>query len=276
MRSNRNRLQYIITYIILAVFTIGALLNSVLIITAAADPKPAEVAVIEETIDINTLQNIYFQDIQYYECTTSAEALAEITRINAYITQLRNCVLEIPAASEIFIVEIERMQQLKTAYKTDYTDLYAYEEKWAKRAEEYPIATYVWLYMKNNFGWSDVVCAGVMGNIMGEIGRDMKFEKWNHKIPYGMFQWLGGRRKDIHRIYGEEPTIDEQLEFMFDELYGTDGVRKQVTNKQRDAILNSKTPEEVAMAFCRYFERPGGTGLCRKGYARKAYEYFKD
>ena len=276
MRSNRNRLQYIITYIILAVFTIGALLNSVLIITAAADPKPAEMAVIEETIDINTLQNIYFQDIQYYECTTSAEALAEITRINAYITQLRNCVLEIPAVNEIFIVEIERMQQLKTAYKTVYTDLYAYEEKWAKRAEEYPIATYVWLYMKNNFGWSDVVCAGVMGNIMGEIGRDMKFEKWNHKIPYGMFQWLGGRRKDIHRIYGEEPTIDEQLEFMFDELYGTDGVRKQVTNKQRDAILNGKTPEEVAMAFCRYFERPGGTGLCRKGYARKAYEYFKD
>ena len=276
MRSNRNRLQYIITYIILAVFTIGILLNSVLIITAAADPKPAEMAVIEETIDINTLQNIYFQDIQYYECTTSAEALAEITRINAYITQLRNCVLEIPAANEIFIVEIERMQQLKTAYKTDYTNLYAYEEKWAKRAEEYPIATYVWLYMKNNFGWSDVVCAGVMGNIMGEIGRDMKFEKWNHKIPYGMFQWLGGRRKDIHRIYGEEPTIDEQLEFMFDELYGTDGVRKQVTNKQRDAILNGKTPEEVAMAFCRYFERPGGTGLCRKGYARKAYEYFKD
>lgn len=276
MRSNRNRLQYIITYIILAVFTIGALLNSVLIITAAADPKPTEIAVIEETIDINTLQNIYFQDIQYYECTTSAEALAEITRINAYITQLRNCVLEIPAVNEIFIVEIERMQQLKTAYKTVYTDLYAYEEKWAKRAEEYPIATYVWLYMKNNFGWSDVVCAGVMGNIMGEIGRDMKFEKWNHKIPYGMFQWLGGRRKDIHRIYGEEPTIDEQLEFMFDELYGTDGVRKQVTNKQRDAILNGKTPEEVAMAFCRYFERPGGTGLCRKGYARKAYEYFKD
>lgn len=276
MRSNRNRLQYIITYIILAVFTIGMLLNSVLVITATADPESAEMAVIEETIDINTLQNIYFQDIQYYECTTSAEALAEITRINAYITQLRNCILEIPAANEIFIVEIERMQQLKTAYKTDYTDLYAYEEKWAKRAEEYPIATYVWLYMKNNFGWSDVVCAGVMGNIMGEIGRDMKFEKWNHKIPYGMFQWLGGRRKDIHRIYGEEPTIDEQLEFMFDELYGTDGVRKQVTNKQRDAILNGKTPEEVAMAFCRYFERPGGTGLCRKGYARKAYEYFKD
>ena len=42
--------------------------------------------------------------------------------------------------------------------------------KWEVRASEYPIATQVWLYMKEEFGWSDTVCAGIMGNMMAECG----------------------------------------------------------------------------------------------------------
>jgi hypothetical protein len=51
-------------------------------------------------------------------------------------------------------------------------------------------------------------------------------------------------------------------------------VRKQVTDSQREKILNGTKPEKVAMSFCRYFERPGGTGFSRKGYAKTAYAYF--
>jgi hypothetical protein len=217
-----------------------------------------------------------------YESFGSKSYLEDaIAKISSYQNYLELRKENLPAEAEDFeycIVllnnTISDLQTLTDTYRTEIEMIIAEEEQWAKKAEEYPIATYVWLYMKNNFGWSDVVCAGVMGNIMGEIGRDMKFEKWNHRIPYGMFQWLGGRRQDIHRIYGEEPTIDEQLEFMFDELYGTDGVRQQLSDAKREKILNGKTPESVAQMFCDWFERPGGTGKCRQGYARRAYEYF--
>ena len=131
--------------------------------------------------------------------------------------------------------------------------------------------------MKQNFGWSDIVCAGVMGNIMAEIGGGtLDFSNWNHDTPYGMFQWLGQRRIDIKEKYGVEPNIFEQLDFMYDELYGTDGVRQQVEDWQRDKILNADNPKDVATYFCIYFERPGNSGNIRRSYAQTAYEYFVD
>ena len=148
--------------------------------------------------------------------------------------------------------------------------------KWQMKSNEYPIATKIWLYMKNNFHWSDEVCAGVMGNIMAEIGGGtLKFEDdWNHPKPYGLFQWLGGRRKLIHELYGAEPTVEEQLEFMYDELYGTDGVKRQVSDAQREKILNSSSAAKAAQRFCDWFERPGGKGTIRQSYAKRAYKYF--
>ena len=44
---------------------------------------------------------------------------------------------------------------------------------WQKRYEEYPIATEVWLYMENVFGWEPQVCAGIMGNIMADAFKMM-------------------------------------------------------------------------------------------------------
>jgi hypothetical protein len=66
----------------------------------------------------------------------------------------------------------------------------------------------------------------------------------------------------------------EGVEFMYNELYGTNGVTQQVKDWQRDEILNGKTPEEVARSFCIWFERPNGSSRPRQRYARAAYEYF--
>lgn len=245
--------------------------NSDPVATISEDYIPSEPSLNEEVIVLDIIK------VERVEPTTYEEAFTLLTETqnkqataqSIYDGFITLGYTEDHPAVNMIITLLNQLKEDCIYYEEIYQTL-----KWQKRAEEYPNATYIWLYMKNNFGWNDVVCAGVMGNIMGEIGRDMKFEKWNHKIPYGMFQWLGGRRQDIHRIYGKEPTIDEQLEFMYDELYGTDGVRRQVTAKQREKILNGKTPEEVAMAFCKYYERPGGSGTCRKAYARRAYEYF--
>ena len=62
---------------------------------------------------------------------------------------------------------------------------------------------------------------------------------------------------------------------MKDELYGTNGVTKQVTDWQLDKIMNASTPEECAFAFATYFERCSENHRApRRGYAKTAYEYF--
>ena len=150
--------------------------------------------------------------------------------------------------------------------------------KWEVRASEYPIATQVWLYMKEEFGWSDTVCAGIMGNMMAECGgcwtSDLDWDV-NSSSGYGMIQWLGGRKQQLFNIYGSSPSIEDQLNFMKDELYGTNGVTKQVTDSQFDKIINADNPEDCAYAFACYFERcDEGHRWERRDYARYAYNYF--
>jgi hypothetical protein len=150
--------------------------------------------------------------------------------------------------------------------------------KWEVRASEYPVATQVWQYMKNEFKWSDTVCAGIIGNMMAECGgcwtSDLHWQS-NSSHGLGMIQWIGGRRNSIIKKYGNNPTVEEQLLFMRDELYGTNGVRRQVSEEQFNMIMNAQTPEECAFAFATYYERCAEQYRApRRGYAKRAYDYF--
>lgn len=150
------------------------------------------------------------------------------------------------------------------------------EAKWKRRYEEYPVATEAWIAMKTK-GWSDIVCAGIMGNLMAETGGGTLHLDWdsNDDSGYGLVQWIGSRRKAINNKYGEYPSVKEQMQFMYDELYGTNGVRLQVTDRQLNEIMNAETPEDCAYAFACYYERCATKhrGI-RKGFAQKAYNYF--
>jgi hypothetical protein len=164
------------------------------------------------------------------------------------------------------------------AYYQEQFEIWEEKHKWEVRASEYPVATQVWLYMKNELGYSDIVCAGIMGNMMAECGgcwtSDLDWDV-HSSSGFGMIQWLGGRKQQLFSIYGNDPSVEDQLNFMRDELYGTDGVTWQVSQSQLDKIMNAETPEECAYAFACYFERCGeGHRAPRRGYARRAYEYF--
>lgn len=168
--------------------------------------------------------------------------------------------------------------QANVVYYQEQFEIFEEIRKWEVRASEYPVATQVWLYMKNEFGWNDIVCAGIMGNMMAECGGCWTSDlDWNLNEPggFGMIQWLGSRRKQLFSIYGKTPSIENQLNFMKDELYGTNGVDKQVSEKELNKIMNAETPEECAFAFASYFERCSEKHRApRRGYARTAYEYF--
>lgn len=163
-------------------------------------------------------------------------------------------------------------------YYTEQQLIRQEEENWRVRAEEYPIATQAWLYMKNELGFNDIVCAGIMGNMMAECGgcwtSDLDWDV-SSSSGYGMIQWLGGRKQQLFSIYGNTPSVENQLDFVKDELYGTNGVTKQVTDSQLDKIMNAENPEDCAYAFACYYERCGEDHRwVRRDYARRAYEYF--
>lgn len=163
-------------------------------------------------------------------------------------------------------------------YYTEQQLIRQEEEHWRVCAEEYPVATQAWLYMKNELSFSDIVCAGIMGNMMAECGgcwtSDLDWDV-SSSSGYGMIQWLGGRKQQLFSIYGNTPSVENQLDFVKDELYGTNGVTKQVTDSQLDKIMNAENPEDCAYAFACYYERCGEDHRwVRRDYARRAYEYF--
>lgn len=143
--------------------------------------------------------------------------------------------------------------------------------------ELYPEAVQIW-YTLTSWGFTPETTAGILGNMMAEVGGgtlDLSYWNASGSNGYGLIQWIGNRRIELETKYSTSPTIEEQLLFMFDELHGTNGVTRQVTNKQYDLIIYAETPEDAAYAFAIYYERCASQYReMRKGYARTAYDYF--
>ena len=228
-------------------------------------------------IEVQKTEPILYLDFQYSMQSTSKNCFIQIEHCNSYIDFLKSQSLSIEVENEIL-----RIENIINQYAYDYAELLRQEiiEKyWEEKSATYPEATKIWRIMKEEFGWNDIVCAGIMGNMMAEVagGTLGALNKWdtNTSNGYGVIQWIGQRRKDIINKYGSTPTIEQQLYFMRDEMFGTNGVRKQITDAQLNAIMNATTPEQVAYNFAIYFERCASYGYnCRKDYARIAYNFF--
>ena len=240
---------------------------------------PSETSIEEEVI---ILENV---EVERVEPTTLDEAnsLLEIamTRKTTILIAFESLVAlgyeEDHPALEMLSRDFE-VAELNCDYYIEQQAIFQEEYEWSVRASEYPVATQAWLYMKNEFGWNDIVCAGIIGNLMAECGGCWTGDlNWQLDGPggFGMIQWVGERQRQLVNYYGYNPSVEDQLNFMKDELYGTNGVTKQVTDSQLSKIMNASTPEECAFAFATYFERCAECYRApRRGYARTAYEYF--
>ena len=137
------------------------------------------------------------------------------------------------------------------------------------------IAQQVWNAMKAK-GWSDEVCAGIMGNLMAECGGGtLELNPYCHGdsgTSYGLCQWHNGRKYNMLKFNGKNyntttnlPTIEHQIDYLEYEL-------------QDYNILNGdKTYQQVAYEFCVKFERPSNRyskAESRKKLAQIAYQEF--
>ena len=148
----------------------------------------------------------------------------------------------------------------------------AEEEKWATKAAEYPAATQIWRYMKAQ-GWNDYVCAGIMGNIMSEVGGqtlDIRYTLSSGSY-YGMCQWS----RSYSKVWGA--GLETQCDFLRDTIkyeFDTYGFKYQ-KGFNFNSFLSMTNAEQAALAFAKSYERCASFSYgTRQKNALKAYNYF--
>lgn len=95
-------------------------------------------------------------------------------------------------------------------------------------------------------GLTDYQAAGLVGNLMRESGMNPEAVNSSSQA-YGLAQWLGSRKKALFAKYGNHPTLDNQLDFIWSELNSThrNGLKH---------IKASKSAEEAARNAMGYYE----------------------
>ena len=100
-----------------------------------------------------------------------------------------------------------------------------------------------------NKGLSKNQAKGIYGNIMQESGGKHNIVSSDGYNSYGLAQWTGPRKARLFSKYGTKPTIDQQLEFMWEELNSSE---KRALN----ALKNTSTVEDATKVFMQKYERP--------------------
>lgn len=100
-----------------------------------------------------------------------------------------------------------------------------------------------------NKGLTRTQAKGIYGNIMQESGGNIKAVSSDGNNSYGLAQWTGERKQRLFSMYGTNPNINQQLDFLWWEL----------NNTHKDALLSLKKTTTVSQAtkvFMDKFERP--------------------
>lgn len=150
-----------------------------------------------------------------------------------------------------------------------------YNKKWEQKKSEYPVATEIWLYMKD-LGWNDYICAGILGNMMTEAGGQTLNIQYNIYNPsknfYGICQW---GKKYYPEVIGK--NLEYQCNFLKDTIkyeINTFGSKYQ-KGFNFNSFLALSDEKSAALAFAKCYERcDSGSYSLRQKNATVAYNYF--
>lgn len=225
----------------------------------------------------------HFKEMTYVESNDKAVLTAELETCKDYEFRLINLMNNKDLVDERHLVEEELIdvRGLISEYQEQVSAIEAEEARieamWSEKSGEYPVATQVWRYMKEELGWNDYVCAGVMGNMMAEVGGqtlNLQPYLYGHSGAnyYGLCQWSS---RYFPSVQGAD--VDAQLDFL------ASTVKKELdtygylfrSGLDYEAFCNLTDAEDAAMAFAKAYERCGsGSYGVRQRNAIKAYNYF--
>ena len=115
-----------------------------------------------------------------------------------------------------------------------------------------------------NKGLSENQSRGILGNLMQE-------SRGNHNAvnsssgAFGIAQWLGPRKQKLMQRYGYNPTVQQQLEFIWEELNTT-----EINAFQK--LLNTNTIADATKVFAQNFERAGKNEMNMNNRIRFAHQ----
>lgn len=225
----------------------------------------------------------HFKEMTYVESNDKAVLTAELETCKDYEFRLINLMNNKDLTDERHLVEEELIdvRNLEAEYQEDISAIEAEEARieamWSEKSGEYPVATQVWRYMKEELGWNDYVCAGVMGNMMAEVGGqtlNLQPYLYGHSGAnyYGLCQWSSRYYPSI-----QGADVDVQLDFL------ASTVKKELdtygylfrNGLDYEAFCDLTDAEDAAMAFAKAYERCGsGSYGVRQRNAINAYNYF--
>jgi hypothetical protein len=215
-----------------------------------------------------------------YDKATLVKLMAECDDHIGHAEQMKAGAYGLGYEADNYVVQLaEREIQEATEKKAEYQilldEILAEEARWARRMSEYPAATTIWLYLKE-LGYNDYVCAGILGNIMNEVGGNtmkLRVNLIDHSgYYYGICQWS---RKYYPGVVGRD--IKGQCDFIRDTIkkeidtYGGRYAQGMNFNK----FLQLTNPRDVALCFAKSYERCASAYYSvRQSNAEKAYAYF--
>ena len=90
--------------------------------------------------------------------------------------------------------------------------------------------------------------SGIVGNLMQESNMNPSIVN-KSSGAFGLAQWLDPRKKKLFQKYGTNPSFEQQLDFIWDELNTS-----EISAFKH--LLNTKTSDEAADSIMNMFERP--------------------
>ena len=217
-----------------------------------------------QTVQLNNYKSSYKEEIESVSTMKS-----EFDTVRQNNEELKT---QLSEYEKIILDKDTKIQQLEK----EIQDL---EDNAAKLAEasktgtvkadgNYNQAQEVWNYLRNS-GLNEYVCAGILGNIMTEVGgQTLDISRWpqySRGTYYGICQWTGGRKNRLLNDFGT--TLDDQIRFLSVELF-------EVIPKD-NSFYNMQDEKEAALYFAKYYERCSSKYyIVRQKNASKALEYF--
>ncbi len=289
MKKKLNYLRLVgIVIILVALVTTTTLAMNIKDDSAASSDPATSVATMK--IETPTTEEVkvpevlkYFQDITYEESTDKEVLQTELATCKDYEFRLIKLMNNQEFVDERDLVEEELadVRGVMAEYEVSIAAIEAEEARieamWSEKAGDYPVATQVWRYMKEELGWNDYVCAGVMGNLMAEVGGqtlNLNPHLYGHSGAnyYGICQWSSRYYPSI-----QGASLEAQLDFLRDTVQkelNTYGYlfRSGMKYEQFCALTDA---EDAALAFAKAYERCGsGSYGVRQSNALKALNYF--
>ncbi len=218
---------------------------------------------IVQTVQIKNYRSSYEEELK-----SGSTTVTELDSIKAQNDELISQISEYEKIISEKDTQIQKLESELNELKVTSKKLAKSQYSTLAAEGNYNQSTQVWNALKE-LGLNDYVCAGILGNIMAEVGgQTLDISRWpqySHNAYYGICQWAGARRDRLLNDFGT--TLNDQIRFLSVELF-------EVIPKG-NSFYNMQDEQEVALYFAKYYERCSSKYYgVRQTNATKALAYF--